>query len=260
MDVGAPSRAGLVGISLQRLSHLLVAAAVGSLMITALVLWGRRLAGAFQQPIAPSVLLSSCVILVTLGVVLRIPLVWSSPDRPAWGSPLALYGTSAALLLVAALLTAPDRQPWWSWVLLWAGVVTAEALVYWRTSNGVAPETQPPDGRTRPIGSSDNLDLPHHVVQRLERGYDAELGEFISGQLRARFAAGQRIENVHLSFCPPFVQTPAVTAESISGPSASVKPSLTVPNGARIDIRLDEPAAVETDVVIEVFVQSRLSS
>ena len=258
MDVGASSRAAPLGISLQRMSHLLVATTIASLVVTAIVLWARRLAGAFEQPISPGVVLLGCLILVSLGIVLRIPLVWSSYDRSSWGASLSLYGTSAALLLVAALLTAPDRQPWWSWLLLWAVVVTAEALVYWRATQNVvagyqseiAPEVPVP------ISAMDEFELPDHVMQRLERSHDDELGEIISGQLRARFAIGQRIENVHLAFCPPFAKAPEVTAESVSGPPASIKPSLIVPNGARIDVRLDAPADADTAVILEVFVQA----
>jgi hypothetical protein len=262
MDVGASSRAAPTATFLQRLSHLLVAAAVGSLVVTATVLWGRRLAGAFEQPVAPSVVLASGLILMGLALLLRIPVVCSSDDRPAWGTPTALYGTSVALLLVASLLTSPNRQPWWSWLLLWTGVVTAEALIYWRTSQHTPAwdgEAQPLVQPTRFDEATDAMELPDHVLQRFERADDAELGEIISGQLRARFSAGQRLGSVHLSFCPPFAQTPLVVAESISGPSASVKPALIVPNGARIDIRLDEPAAVQTDVIVEVFVQSKLN-
>jgi hypothetical protein len=255
MDVGASSRAAPLGLSLQHMSHVLVGAAVASLVATATVLWGRRLVGAFEQPIAPSVVLSGCVVLISLGIVLRLPLIWSTDNRPAWAAPLALYGTSTALLIVAALLTAPNRQPWWSWLLLWAGVLTAEAIIYWRTSHSLTTNHAAKPS-VRPVAVIDEFELPERVMQRFERSHDDELGEIISGQVRARFSAGQRVENVHLSFCPPFAQIPEVAAESVSGPNAKVKPSLVVPNGARIDIRLDRPAVAETDVIVEVFVQS----
>ncbi len=251
-----------MGISLQRASHLLVATTIALLVVIATVLWVRRLFGAFEQPIAPSVVLSGCVILVALGVVLRIPLVRSSSDQPAWGTPLALYGTSAALFLVAALLTAPNQQPWWAWLMLWAVVVTAEALIYWQATQGVLVDrdTLPFRRLLQTSTVTDEIELPDHVLQRFERFHDKELGEIISGQLRARFAAGQRSENVHLSFCPPLADVPQVTAESLAGPPARIQPSLVVTNGARLDVRLDAPAVEDTDVIIEVFVQARRPS
>jgi len=68
---------------------------------------------------------------------------------------------------------------------------------------------------------------------------------------RAEFAPGERNATVHVAFCPPFELLPQVEAEIAEGPDASVKVAQVLHNGARLEVRLAQPAAESATVGLE---------
>ncbi len=90
------------------------------------------------------------------------------------------------------------------------------------------------------------------VLQQLVRVREADGGEAIRGTLLAEFVAGQRNSTLHVGFCPPLEGLPTVEAETGDGPDAEVKVSQAFAHGARLEVRLSEPAMGECSVVVEV--------
>ena len=63
-------------------------------------------------------------------------------------------------------------------------------------------------------------------------------------------AAGQRTGSLHVAFCPSFDAAPQVQAEAVSGPDCRVKAAQVLPYGARLDVKLDEPAGEDESVLV----------
>ena len=86
------------------------------------------------------------------------------------------------------------------------------------------------------------------VTQQLTRSTTVQGGDLLCGALRLDLAAGQRTGNLHVAFCPPFADTPEITAVQVDGPEARLKIAQLLPYGVRMDVKLiapsDEPAGV----------------
>ena len=61
-------------------------------------------------------------------------------------------------------------------------------------------------------------------------------------------AAGQRVAECHLAFCPALARVPDFEVDPVSGPDAQLEVTHLVPWGSRIEIRLSRPMEV-TSVV-----------
>ena len=66
-------------------------------------------------------------------------------------------------------------------------------------------------------------------------------------------AVGQRSGSLHVAFCPSFEQEPQVEAEPVCGPDCRIKAAQVLPYGARLDVKLDEPAAQDASVLVWFF-------
>ena len=255
MEVGSQSESAPSSLSRCRIELIVASATLAMLFLTAVMLCSRRLAGAFEYPPSVAILLTAAVALACSSILLRAPIFRVARiDRVILC--LLLFGTTFTLSLIGMLLTDFAAQPWWAWLALWLAILSAESFVYLRLGPMLKLTLQ----SATPVDASEDdeeLELPEGVCQQLVRSFDPTLGETIHGKWRARFQSGQRNESVHLSFCPPLAGSPNLEVETVSGPAASTKPSLVVPHGARIDIRLDEPAEEQTDVVLEIFVHQQ---
>ena len=56
--------------------------------------------------------------------------------------------------------------------------------------------------------------------------------------------------------CFSFDQIPHVEAEAISGPDCRIKAAQVLPYGARLDVKLDEPAKESEGVLVWFFARS----
>jgi len=77
------------------------------------------------------------------------------------------------------------------------------------------------------------------------------------GTLRTQFAAQQRAQQLHVAFCPAFAQKPTVAIEQIDGPPAAVHVEQTLPQGARIEIRLDQEPIDNVEVQVEFIASAQ---
>jgi hypothetical protein len=92
---------------------------------------------------------------------------------------------------------------------------------------------------------------PEHITQQLTRVRDESGAETIRGTLRADFIPGQRHATLHVGFCPPLAALPKIAAEPTDGPDATIKIVQAFAHGARLDVRLEDPADEPCSVLIE---------
>ena len=105
---------------------------------------------------------------------------------------------------------------------------------------------------------SNNREIPDHASQLWVRSTDI-LGETISASQRVQFVAGQRHQNLHLSFVPELPSIPYVEATLIEGPDVDIIVGEAQEFGLRLDLKLgqvyEEP--VEVFVQLEVFAEAK---
>ncbi|HIN94037.1 MAG TPA: hypothetical protein EYN03_00195 [Planctomycetes bacterium] len=76
------------------------------------------------------------------------------------------------------------------------------------------------------------------LIQQMTRTVQTNGGELILVSTQAKFEIGQRTETVHLAFCPPLEQLPAIECNQIDGPPCRIKTAESQIYGARFEIRL----------------------
>lgn len=251
------------------------AAASGLTALALLLIW-RRAAGAIHDPLPASALLLTAFLLATIAAVVH----WVGKLSFNENSPgiIANVALSIALLAVAAAICVPGTSAA-GLVFLWTILIAEEAWA-WRAccvstrrcstdnqvENSPASKGDPPLAatatpqaskiRSAPFLSADVLEaaesaLPEGVTQRITRSMVADGTEVLAGWLRVPFAVGQRTQNVHLAFCPPFAHAPELSVEQADGPSARIKSAQVLPYGARLELKLHAAEETPSAVVLQ---------
>ncbi len=236
----------------------LLASGLAAFAVVVLLLLARRMAGALVQPLGGFFLVG----VVGLGLLLAVGwrLGWQARGRHATSLALvALALPGVALFMLLCVLSLPGTASW-ALMLTWLAFLAGEAAWWWAAYSSQRPiaprrfvppaasvvaERPAPDGIENEHGS-----LTENVFQQITRFRDAEQ-ERVAFMLRIPFAAGQRMAVAHVSFCPPLCGIPEFAADATDGPSATV--AITNPQsfGARLEVRLEEPAEVAGTVVVE---------
>jgi hypothetical protein len=99
----------------------------------------------------------------------------------------------------------------------------------------------------------DELPAPE-VEQQWVRSRNEQGREQIWAVLRVHFASDQRIEIAHVAFCPVLEDQFEIEAYVIDGPVATVRVTSAKPHGARIEVRLAQPAQQQEVVTLEVVI------
>lgn len=269
--VVAPS--GLDGKAHQELTSALarcfILAASALWLVLALLLAGRRLAGALAVPLGVRELLVVGVVQALAATGLRAAWQeWAPPVTRPWIGTFARCAPSAALWITAGTVSLRGA-PAVGLAGCWALVIAAE-IWNWRSrssppaSSGLAAE--PPGGIepsrshrpvVRPWREDQTQDEDENdVFQRLTRARDPEGRDVLYGTLRADLAADQRMVAFHVAFCPPFATTPSVDVEQTSGPDVRIKLGQVLPYGARLDARLVRAPRQPSSVVVGIHVQA----
>jgi hypothetical protein len=245
----------------RQIAQVLIASAIFAFGL-AIFLLVRRATGALGSPLPPLPLVATAIGL----------LVWVWGTRLVWGwhaaratvfppqleRAIALWLPHLTLMVFAVACSYPGRRlvDW----LVWLPVVVVNSigphlLDRWqglRKSQIVqgAPAKQESVAPTfeAPSVSMDNTGT---MLQQLNRSRTADGRHAMHGQLVAEFGPGERMATLHVAFCPPFEFLPYVEVEVSDGPDASVKVAQVLHNGARIEVRLSEPAVLPTAVSIE---------
>jgi hypothetical protein len=207
----------------------------------------RRATGALEAPLPPLLLVATAAALFAWVSSVRIACLW----RTDLGAIVATWLPLVTLTMVAVACSYPGRRvvDW----LVWAPVILANSIgpEVWlrlrrasknparRSSTAVAVDDDPPSAESGTL------------LQQLSRSRDAAGRESVHGTLVAEFASGERTSTLHIAFCPPFELLPQVEVEIAEGPDASVKVAQVLHNGARLEVRLAQPAAESATVGLE---------
>ncbi len=244
-------------------------ALVGTLALVACALGWRRLDGALVTPLEPGSLAAVGLVVAMAAALARLAL--HGANAPARGGPiddLIAGGLSVSVLTVGIALSLPGSGGV-GLAALWIALALEEAWVWTprftrmlkRRRSRVDPiesedSDAPNDNSTLPspstameIDAADRMPSAE-VTQQLTRGRTARGADVLSGWLRAPLEAGQRTASVHVAFCPPFSRAPHATVEQRDGPKARIKTVQLLPYGVRFDLKLADPAAESTDVVL----------
>ena len=253
----------------------------GSVLRLCLFLFVRRLAGGFQHPLSTGGLIAVALLTGATASLLRS---WADgirlPSRAAFWRWARLAGPSACLLLLAislSLSASPAAGLWGFWAILggveacwWYAGVRAGAVprLVWRwprRSPADAIRLAVPAARDqleRPLPPPDIADetheeeesedvLPWEVTQQLTRRYDSEGRDLMFGYLRGVFEPGERSQNLHVAFCPPFEGTPVLAVHQVSGPPVAIKLAQVETYGARLELKLAAKTGQTESVVVQ---------
>jgi hypothetical protein len=213
---------------------------VTSLLALGLLLAARRLAGGFTTVLPTPQLIGVAVFVAAVITCTR--LAWRQAGNDRGLDQFATWGSCIGVLLVAFGCSYPGNHL--SHWLIWTPVLVADGLL--RRFLMTAPRAAAIS--PLPLAVPDDHD---HVVQQLTRVRDDAGVETIRGTLRADLLAGQRHATLHVGFCPPLAALPEIAAEPVDGPDATVKIVQAFAHGARLDVRLEDPADEPCHVVID---------
>jgi len=211
----------------------------------------RRAAGALTQPLPWPALLALAAIVLLVRLLGHCGAVSNRWSHVAHGS------FTCCSLAVLAALWLPQSEVF-PLLVCFVGLVGVEVWC-WQAVLSLPRECPAIAASTaEPTSASDELEeaFDPQLLSQIERRMLAEGGEQIVGSLVAAFAAQQRTHDVHLPFCPPLAKLPTVEAEAVEGPAARVRVVQVLANGARLEVRLDEPAGEPTRVLVQVLASS----
>jgi hypothetical protein len=190
------------------------------------------------QPLSPGMLVGAAICLASVAWLARRVSRFDVPrfDRP-WKSLLSVAATSAALLFWGLSLSRGVESSV-AVAFFWLAIVCEEAWG-WRQ--------QMRSYQQRAVGPL----LHERVVQELTRLITAEGEEVIRGSLAIQIDQGSRMAAAHVAFCPPFNERPRFDVHSRTGHEVALKVSQLYPHGARIEVKLPQPAKAGTTVAVQ---------
>lgn len=239
-------------------------AAVGVVVLAAMgtLLAARRFAGALDEDLPWSALAPTAALAGAL--VLAGRMAWrrsvgdSSPPVGRFAELTFAWGGSIALVLLAVGCSDFGRTRDW---VLWLPLIAADQFHrHWFLHGvwfpGAAPRQREPvlglyDPGAAANGTAATLDDDGQVLQQLVRVRDATGHESVRGTLHAEFAAGQRTATLHVGFCPPLERLPRVEGRPSDSTATQVKVVQALAHGARLEVRLSEPAVKPCSVLID---------
>ena len=243
-----------------------VLATLFSLVALAGFLVVRRYWGALGSLPGLSMRLGIVATLLALAVVRLIAVQWwGGPWFRLWKWLPFLLSPVAAVGLTVALCSWPSSSNavCWGTLLVSEGIWTGWSVRRWvtrplespwrvvSTASHAALEELPPPQQVRVLPEVGGL-LPAPVFQQSARSHSAEGGEVLEFYCRSVFPPAERLQTVHLAFCPPLEDVPRLTVEHFSGSPASFKVAEVQTYGARIEVRLAGVRDQPQEVVIHI--------
>ena len=259
-------------------------AAIAWLLLLAILLVTRRLAGAFAEPLP-------AIYLLALGIVVSFT-IWTARlacqpglQKAAWAPHwFVARGPTLAIVLIGVAVSIPHSN-WLAVAVCWLSMAAADVMSLHRgwhgllanqvyrgqpsaraasRSAGSSPETclplvnpvcqqtGPPKIATAAAESNaEALELPGDVRQQITRWHDEAGIDTITGLLRSQITRGERSGTLHVAFCPPFERLPELHVEQSAGPPARIKVAQLQPHGARFEFRLAEPCEAASLIALE---------
>ena len=230
------------------------------LFVLALFLLIRRLAGAFDHPPQPAIMLAAAVILSATLMAVRWTGrdVWTSGRNP--GFRFALTWTPlAASILCAYSLSLPESQP--GVLAFFWGLLMVEEMVSLTIVHRQQPSKPPADPADISESSQQNLTLepaagssvmPDGQIQQQSMRWKTQNGcQWVQGQMRGHFKKDQRTISLHIGFCPPLDSVPQFSAETLEVTNIQLKVGIAETFGARVDLRRSGSAHQPQEVLIQ---------
>ncbi len=210
----------------------------------------RRWAGALTVPLEATVLVAVATGAALAAAWARVAWLWGRPrGAGVWLHLAALALPTVGLLLLGYGLALPDSGLG-AKALFWTLLVGEEAASgWWLARRGRVRRSR----RPRP-GAAPSLGLllnGEQLTQRLSRSKAADGGDRLQGSLRADFAPGSRAASIHVAFCPPFAKLPRFELRQSAGPPLRIQLGQLLPHGARVDLKLNDPARETVAVWLE---------
>ena len=221
----------------------------------------RRMMGALKQPLAGMDFLLAVILSVALVALYR----WLFPPDRRSSSLSGMLELRVlplvCLLMMAGALSLPGT-PLWARGIGWLTIVAAEVAWWLPRQSRARPVAADVRRETSNVSLDDELGsepfLPPGTVQQLTRS-EEHGNEVIYGLLRAQFEVGERLQQLHVAFCPPLAEQPDMQAFVAEGPGATVRISQLETFGARLDVQLDVHASRAEEVLVEFSVQAAKS-
>jgi hypothetical protein len=221
---------------------------VAWLLLSGLLMTARNLASA-TRPLPAGQLIAAALGLALAAWMPRAlgRLGGKRPDG-AWRRLFPAGVTSLAVVLWGYALTRRAESPAAA-VAFWLFLVAEEGWAIWQAASG--------GHKKSPSPASTRGEVPEdRVLQQFTRLLTAG-EEIVRGSLIVTVDRGSRLAAGHVAFCPPFVERPrcdvqpgAASWPPGSAANATLKVTQLYPHGARIEVRLPQPA--ETDTAIPV--------
>ncbi|MGE0608500.1 MAG: hypothetical protein AB7O62_15500 [Pirellulales bacterium] len=230
-----------------------------------LLLW-RRIDGSLAAPAEARLLPLAAVGLAAMAAAVR----WLNrgDGRPLLPLPVTgLYVCLSILLALAGAALSWPRQATAGTAGLWLVLIVAETLA-WRR-HWLSPTVRGPalfrpaeaeESLREQADSSNDIESAEEepiedpsVQQQFVRRTLSDGRESVQGTLRSDHAAGQRTAPLHLAFCPPLRQAPALEARQLDGPPARVRVVQSLPYGAKLEVKLDSAALGPATVRVAFF-------
>jgi hypothetical protein len=258
-----------------RMARISIASLFVALIGLGTLLISRRLVGAVDGSLPAVMLLQAWLLVGAIAlsgrlVSFRDPL--SRPPRPIFHErpkaerrdevvdAIVIWGGSLGIALWAIGCSFGGR--WVDWVL-WVGLMAADqGELWWLLRRGGA--TAISSGKVR--RGAGTATTGRGFLQEVVRMREGDGVEMVRARLRAEFAAGQRQAVLHVGFCPPLDGAPIVEAAVASSEpavapgadasgwvgEAEVRVVQAFCHGARLEVRLAEPAKGECAVMVAV--------
>lgn len=208
--------------------------------------------GGFRPGSAERRTITGLDILPTLLLVALVVAI-SVPGSSAWG----VLGSVAIVIATESL----------AWVVAKKGSVL-ESISPRFLANEVLPSRVPvarpsrngytgrhprlaPDLRAAPNRRRGGQAPGERLFQRMTRTRGPDGVETARGELVVEFEKGQRVAMAHVAFCPPFFQAPTSLLQQGKGPSARLRTGQVLAYGARIEIKLEQPADGATAISVD---------
>jgi hypothetical protein len=228
-----------------------------------------------------------------VGSVLGFRCVWrrrlTRSDLLAKDLAIHLVPSAAAVLFAAAVSS--DESPLWAVIFLWMALTCVETWFWmsvfptplgrlWAQRGGASsplatdrrgaaseaafadphahqePPTETAGDEEDSRANPDEDFFPPDCLQQIRRLRDTDGAEAVHGRLRLELARGQRVDHLHVAFCPPFPAAPEFAIEQLEGPEATLTASQVESYGARIDLRLASPAREGESLVVEFYARA----
>lgn len=243
-------RVGSIDDPLSQIGRLATVLGAALVLLLCVIVVIRGMSGAFEASGSIFFLVRTAVTGELLASVFRV--VWARlhPDAGRRRILLARLGLPSICVACVAIALSMTAANGWAVGAAWLIVVGGE-FAWWYPElraarrRGSEQATRISDDRDASAAvdradeyADEEEEIDANVIQRMTRSRNSDGVEVVSGILRAQFAPGERIHNLHVAFCPPLAYEPAVITHQLDGSPLTVKVAQSEIFGTRIELRL----------------------